>query len=83
MLVAPAMNTFMWHQRITATHLAALEERGVHVVPPISKLLACGDTGVGAMAEVIDVVDAAVARLKAYAAAEAAAAAAGKPPFVP
>ena len=27
-LVAPAMNTFMWHQRVTGQHLATLETRG-------------------------------------------------------
>lgn len=30
----------------------------LRIVPPITKLLACGDTGIGAMAEVPDVVDA-------------------------
>jgi phosphopantothenoylcysteine synthetase/decarboxylase len=34
------------------------------VVPPISKLLACGDHGFGAMAEVDDVVEAAVTLLE-------------------
>ena len=82
-LVAPAMNTFMWHQRVTATHLGTLEARGVRVVPPVSKRLACGDVGVGAMADVADVVQAALELLRADAASEAAARAAGKPPFVP
>ena len=82
-LVAPAMNTFMWHQRITGTHLAALKARGVSIVPPICKTLACGDTGLGAMAEVVDIVGAAVGLLREHAAAETAAAADGKPAFVP
>ena len=54
-LVAPAMNTFMWHQRITREHVETLEARGVQVVPPIAKKLACGDVGVGAMNEPADV----------------------------
>jgi len=29
--------------------------RGIHVVPPITKRLACGDTGQGALAEVKDI----------------------------
>ena len=45
--------------------------RGVHVAPPI---LACGDTGVGAMAEVADIHEQALG-LCAHAAAEAEAAA--------
>ena len=82
-LVAPAMNTFMWHQRITGTHLGTLEERGVTIVPPIAKRLACGDTGVGAMAEVHDIVDTAVDLLRKHVSAEERALADGKPPFVP
>ena len=77
------MNTFMWHQRVTASHLSALRGRGVVVVDPIEKLLACGDVGVGAMAEVETVVAEALRLLRAHAAAEAAARADGKPPFTP
>ena len=82
-LVAPAMNTVMWHQRLTSQHLDTLRARGVAVVPPIVKTLACGDTGAGAMAEPADVVHAALELLRAHAQAEAAAREAGKPPFVP
>ena len=63
--------------------VGALKARGVEVIPPVSKKLACGDTGVGAMAEVEDIVEAAVGKLRAHAEAEAAALADGKPPFVP
>ena len=45
LLVAPAMNTYMWYQNITAEHIAKLTARGVVVVDPIAKTLACGDTG--------------------------------------
>lgn len=51
MFVAPAMNTFMWTSPFTLRHLTAIEDLGVTVIPPISKKLACGDTGNGAMAE--------------------------------
>lgn len=54
-LAAPAMNTVMWHQSLTHSHLSTLRARGVRVVEPISKLLACGDRGVGAMADVADI----------------------------
>ena len=57
LVAAPAMNTVMWRQRITGTHIRTLEERGVRIVPPVSKLLACGDEGVGAMAEVDTIVN--------------------------
>uniref|UniRef100_A0A383VT09 phosphopantothenoylcysteine decarboxylase n=1 Tax=Tetradesmus obliquus TaxID=3088 RepID=A0A383VT09_TETOB len=50
LLVAPAMNTFMWDSPFTAQHLAAIQQLGVTVVDPVSKTLACGDVGQGAMA---------------------------------
>ena len=54
-VVAPAMNTLMWEHPLTARHLSALPS-WFRVVPPVSKTLACNDTGVGAMAAVADVV---------------------------
>ncbi len=50
-LVAPAMNTFMWQHPITKTQLKIIKKWGYQVKPPISKVLACGDEGLGAMAE--------------------------------
>jgi phosphopantothenoylcysteine decarboxylase len=58
MVVAPAMNTRMWEHPATAAHVAALVQRGVAVVPPVSKVLACGDVGVGAMAPVDTIAEA-------------------------
>ena len=37
-------------------NLQALQELGVGVVAPVSKTLACGDVGIGAMASVADIV---------------------------
>lgn len=55
-VVAPAMNTAMWHHPVTAEHMRKLEKDwGVanggwfEVLRPIEKELACGDTGSGAM----------------------------------
>jgi phosphopantothenoylcysteine decarboxylase len=48
--VAPAMNTFMWESPFTAQHLASIQQLGVTVIDPVSKKLACGDIGQGAMA---------------------------------
>ena len=50
LLVAPAMNTYMWDSPFTTRHLEQLEALGVTVVDPVSKKLACGDVGNGAMA---------------------------------
>ncbi|KAG2199456.1 hypothetical protein INT47_011568 [Mucor saturninus] len=51
-VVCPAMNTSMWHHPLTSRHMDVLRDvLGYHIVDPISKKLACGDTGIGAMAE--------------------------------
>lgn len=55
LLLCPSMNTLMWSHPITAEHLEKITSFSssgrVHTVPPISKRLACGDMGVGAMEE--------------------------------
>jgi phosphopantothenoylcysteine decarboxylase len=56
LIVAPAMNTLMWTHPFTEQHLSTLRSLGVVVIPPISKVLACGDIGAGAMASVDEIV---------------------------
>ncbi|ONK77693.1 uncharacterized protein A4U43_C02F9540 [Asparagus officinalis] len=51
LFVAPAMNTFMWNNPFTKLHLETIDKLGISVIPPITKRLACGDFGNGAMAE--------------------------------
>lgn len=55
-LVAPAMNTAMWKHPFTQPSLARLQSLGISVIPPVRKVLACGDIGDGAMASVQDIV---------------------------
>ncbi|CEP19603.1 hypothetical protein [Parasitella parasitica] len=51
-IACPAMNTSMWHHPLTSRHLEILENvLKYNIIQPISKKLACGDTGLGAMAE--------------------------------
>ena len=66
LLVAPAMNTAMWLHPLTSTQLDTLRSFGQHypgeatanssssssvrVIPPQSKMLACGEVGDGALA---------------------------------
>ncbi|XP_067056441.1 phosphopantothenoylcysteine decarboxylase-like isoform X2 [Acropora muricata] len=52
LLFCPAMNTFMWEHPITSVQVKQLIHMGYTHIPPIKKTLACGDKGVGAMAEV-------------------------------
>lgn len=51
LFVAPAMNTLMWNNPFTERHLMTIDELGISLIPPVSKRLACGDYGNGAMAE--------------------------------
>ncbi len=58
-LVAPAMNVRMWHHPATQANLALIAGRGVHRVGPAAGPLAEGETGMGRMAEPLDIVAAA------------------------
>ncbi|KAG8652216.1 probable phosphopantothenoylcysteine decarboxylase [Manihot esculenta] len=49
--VAPAMNTLMWTNSFTEKHIVSLDDLGISLIPPITKKLASGDYGTGAMAE--------------------------------
>ncbi|GFS03983.1 phosphopantothenoylcysteine decarboxylase [Elysia marginata] len=64
LLFAPSMNTNMWEHPVTAKHVAALKSFGYQEVPCVSKVLVCGDTGFGAMAEVSTLVSAVESALK-------------------
>ena len=51
-VLAPAMNTEMWAHPVVERNLRWLEDMDRYtVVNPIEKRLACGDVGLGAMAE--------------------------------
>jgi phosphopantothenoylcysteine decarboxylase/phosphopantothenate--cysteine ligase len=56
-LVAPAMNTWMWDHPATQANLETLRARGVRVIDPESGDLACGEEGVGRMASPATIVD--------------------------
>ncbi|KAG7662249.1 uncharacterized protein J8A68_004259 [[Candida] subhashii] len=58
-IVAPAMNTFMYTHPITAKQLAIImsPDFGIEVLKPVEKVLVCGDIGMGGMREWTEVVD--------------------------
>ena len=59
------MNTHMWDSPFTSQHIGILEQQlGVRVIPPVSKALACGDVGTGAMAEPYTIAQAVQSSLK-------------------
>ncbi|MFA5986456.1 MAG: flavoprotein [Parcubacteria group bacterium] len=50
--VAPSMNTHMWLKPLTNRHVANLvNDYHAEIIYPIEKQLACGEYGIGAMAE--------------------------------
>ena len=63
-ILAPAMNVNMWEHPATQANVAALEKRGVRIVPPGSGYLACGMTGSGRLAETPVLVDAVLKALE-------------------
>jgi phosphopantothenoylcysteine decarboxylase/phosphopantothenate--cysteine ligase, prokaryotic len=59
-LVAPAMNTYMYNNPITQRNIQTLKEFGYDFIEPEVGLLACGDSGIGKLASndtIIDAID--------------------------
>ena len=56
LLLAPAMNTRMWHHPSVVDNLAVLTRRGAVVVPPGEGDLACKEVGAGRLAEPSEIV---------------------------
>ncbi len=50
-LLAPGMNTEMWENAAFRRNLAQIQQDGATIVPPQEDTLACGETGIGKMAE--------------------------------
>jgi phosphopantothenoylcysteine decarboxylase/phosphopantothenate--cysteine ligase len=57
-LVAPAMNPFMWGHPATKRNVERLHTDGVHVVGPSPGDMACGEEGSGRLAEPHEILDA-------------------------
>ncbi|HQR35742.1 MAG TPA: bifunctional phosphopantothenoylcysteine decarboxylase/phosphopantothenate--cysteine ligase CoaBC [Blastocatellia bacterium] len=55
-LIAPAMNVEMWNHPATQANLKTLRERGVQLVEPGVGYQACGEVGVGRLAEPEEIV---------------------------
>jgi phosphopantothenoylcysteine decarboxylase/phosphopantothenate--cysteine ligase len=50
-LIAPAMNTLMWHHPATQRNLERLRSDGVHIIEPDDGEMACGTIGPGRLSE--------------------------------
>ena len=55
--IAPAMNTQMFLHPVTAEQLSKVAAWGYRVIAPVEKRLACGDYGIGGMAEVDTIIE--------------------------
>ncbi len=58
LLIAPAMNTQMYQNKIVQENCARLKSAGAHFIAPIRGKLACGTTGEGHIADVETIVGA-------------------------
>jgi phosphopantothenoylcysteine decarboxylase/phosphopantothenate--cysteine ligase len=63
-LAAPAMNWKMWEHPATQRNVEQLRADGVHIVGPAEGAMACNEWGVGRMAEVDDILNAADSLLR-------------------
>ncbi|MEO5357819.1 MAG: bifunctional phosphopantothenoylcysteine decarboxylase/phosphopantothenate--cysteine ligase CoaBC [Nitrospirae bacterium YQR-1] len=61
--IAPAMNSKMYENPIFKRRLEFLKSTGVIEIPPMSGSLACGDTGVGKMADIDTIVSIVMSQL--------------------
>ncbi len=50
LIIAPAMNEKMWLNSTTITNIAKLRNNGAIIIEPISDVLACGEEGIGKIA---------------------------------
>ena len=55
-IVSPAMNTNMYENPIVQENIEKLTRLGYHFIEPKASLLACGDLGKGALADVEDII---------------------------
>lgn len=57
-LLAPAMNTRMWTNPLVTRNVALLSElSNIHIVPPVTGDMACGETGDGKLAPIEHILD--------------------------
>lgn len=56
-ILAPAMNEKMWLNEVTQQNLEKLNELGIEIIEPENDLLACGEVGIGKMANIEKIFD--------------------------
>ncbi|WP_294367573.1 bifunctional phosphopantothenoylcysteine decarboxylase/phosphopantothenate--cysteine ligase CoaBC [uncultured Clostridium sp.] len=63
-LIAPAMNTNMYQNPIVQNNISKLKDFGYKFIEPASGRLACGDIGIGKLADVNTIVEKVIEELK-------------------
>jgi phosphopantothenoylcysteine decarboxylase/phosphopantothenoylcysteine decarboxylase/phosphopantothenate--cysteine ligase len=63
-IICPAMNTKMYENPITQRNIKTLEDLGYHFIEPKESLLACGDLGKGALADIEVIINTAKEHLR-------------------
>jgi len=61
-MICPAMNTHMYENKITQRNIESLKVLGYEFIEPRSAMLACGDVGKGALADIDDILAAVEAK---------------------
>ena len=56
-IIAPAMNTIMWSNKIVKKNIKYLKKLGVHIFNPQTGKLACGTKGSGKLMETSEIID--------------------------
>ncbi len=51
-IIAPSMNQQMWHKQVTQDNIANLGKQGIRIISPEAGPQACGETGMGRMADI-------------------------------
>jgi phosphopantothenoylcysteine decarboxylase / phosphopantothenate---cysteine ligase len=54
-MIAPAMNVRMWHHAATQRNIAQLKADGITIIDPVEGDMACGEYGIGRVAEPEDI----------------------------
>jgi phosphopantothenoylcysteine decarboxylase/phosphopantothenate--cysteine ligase len=55
-ILVPAMNSKMWEHKIVQKNFTELKKQGINIIDPIHGDLACGEKGIGKMADPVDIV---------------------------
>ena len=55
-IIAPAMNTVMWSNKIVKKNIKNLKKLGIHILEPQTGKLACGTKGSGKLMEISEII---------------------------